>query len=127
MKCQTCFLGKIKKNIISVSSAEFAHSMLSVKKVFGVQDSKHDVTKVVSLVKIRVKICSCSNVRFQYNVLPGCLEGCVVIISEMLSSFKTVVIFSPDPLSAFFMSVRSVQYRSSRSSVSVMKASARWC
>ena len=31
MKCQILFSGKNKKNIISLSSAEFAHSMVSVK------------------------------------------------------------------------------------------------
>ena len=31
MKCQILFSGKIRKNIIYLSSAEFAHSVLSVK------------------------------------------------------------------------------------------------
>ena len=31
MRCQILFAGKNKKNIISLSSAEFAHNMVSVK------------------------------------------------------------------------------------------------
>ena len=34
MKCQILFSRKIKKNIISLSSAEFAHSMERVKAPF---------------------------------------------------------------------------------------------
>ena len=34
MECQILFSGKIRKNIINLSSAEFAYSMQSVKACF---------------------------------------------------------------------------------------------
>ena len=47
MKCQILFSGKNKKNIISLSSAEFAHSIATVKT-----SSRYSVCFVAAVLKM---------------------------------------------------------------------------
>ena len=49
MKCQILFSRKNKKNIISLSSAEFVHSMVNVKVIFW----KNSIFPSVSLICYR--------------------------------------------------------------------------